>query len=374
MLSFYLRVGNDMLYYEPRLTLAYGAAFTAVAAAVFLWTGLYRGIWRYASLPDLFRSAARGDPDHADLLPADVRCDAALKRCRARLVGINWLLLIGASGRAALRLSRCSRIAVSTICSSARAMCRSAGAGDRRARGADLFIRATRATPARVYRVVGRAVATRARGSGATSTACRFSARSTTSRRPLSRGSVGAATGRSSSSSPRRASTARRCAVCSTRADALGIPLARLPRAHRLGQETRRRRAARRSSRSRSRICSAGRRRCSTAPACAAGRRPAHPRHRRRRHHRRRAGAPDRGVRPGALVLLRQRRIRALLRSTARSRERFPRSRGAALLGDVRDRAPHRRGDGRGAAGARVPRRRAEACADGRGRTRSRAC
>ncbi|MGA8402671.1 MAG: polysaccharide biosynthesis protein, partial [Stellaceae bacterium] len=52
--AFYLRLGSDALYYEPRMTLTYGALFTAVAATVFLFTGLYRGIWRYASLPDLF--------------------------------------------------------------------------------------------------------------------------------------------------------------------------------------------------------------------------------------------------------------------------------------------------------------------------------
>jgi FlaA1/EpsC-like NDP-sugar epimerase len=47
-LALYLRLGSDMLNYEPRLTILYGAAFTAIAAAVFLATGLYRGIWRYA--------------------------------------------------------------------------------------------------------------------------------------------------------------------------------------------------------------------------------------------------------------------------------------------------------------------------------------
>ena len=52
--SFYLRIGGQFFSYEPRLTFFYGGVFTAIAAAVFLLTGLYRGIWRYASLPDLF--------------------------------------------------------------------------------------------------------------------------------------------------------------------------------------------------------------------------------------------------------------------------------------------------------------------------------
>ena len=53
-LALYLRVGDEMLTKEPRLTLLYGVSFTVIAAVIFLVTGLYRGIWRYASLPDLF--------------------------------------------------------------------------------------------------------------------------------------------------------------------------------------------------------------------------------------------------------------------------------------------------------------------------------
>src|ERR1700722_17289142 len=53
LLSFYLRVGGLIWNYEPSLILGYGAAFAATAGAVFLSTGLYRGIWRFASMPDL---------------------------------------------------------------------------------------------------------------------------------------------------------------------------------------------------------------------------------------------------------------------------------------------------------------------------------
>src|SRR5436190_7462636 len=55
--SLYLRIGNSILDYEPRLTATYIVSFTLIAASVFLLTGLYRGIWRYASLPDLFNIA-----------------------------------------------------------------------------------------------------------------------------------------------------------------------------------------------------------------------------------------------------------------------------------------------------------------------------
>ena len=53
VLSFYLRVGGSVWNYPPPLIWGYDLAFAATAGAVFLSTGLYRGIWRYASLPDL---------------------------------------------------------------------------------------------------------------------------------------------------------------------------------------------------------------------------------------------------------------------------------------------------------------------------------
>src|SRR5208282_2203666 len=55
--AMYLRIGGDILDYQPRLTAIYVASFTLIAAVVFLPTGLYRGIWRFASLPDLFNIA-----------------------------------------------------------------------------------------------------------------------------------------------------------------------------------------------------------------------------------------------------------------------------------------------------------------------------
>ena len=56
-IALYLRLGDEWLTREPRYTLLYGLAFTAVAGCVFLVTGLYRGVWRYASLPDLVNVA-----------------------------------------------------------------------------------------------------------------------------------------------------------------------------------------------------------------------------------------------------------------------------------------------------------------------------
>ena len=50
----YLRLGADMLDRDPSVLVGGTALFTAVAAGVFLATRLNRGVWRYASLDDVF--------------------------------------------------------------------------------------------------------------------------------------------------------------------------------------------------------------------------------------------------------------------------------------------------------------------------------
>lgn len=52
-LSLYLRVGAQILDYPPAFLLRGVFTFVVIAAAVFWWTGLYRGVWRYASLNDM---------------------------------------------------------------------------------------------------------------------------------------------------------------------------------------------------------------------------------------------------------------------------------------------------------------------------------
>ena len=55
VLALWLRLGDDIVRLDP-VTLFGGAAlFVLVAACVFRWLGLYRGIWRFASFPDLAR-------------------------------------------------------------------------------------------------------------------------------------------------------------------------------------------------------------------------------------------------------------------------------------------------------------------------------
>lgn len=51
--ALYLRVGADaFVLYQHQLALGV-PLLTAIAAVVYRWLGLYRGIWRYASIPDL---------------------------------------------------------------------------------------------------------------------------------------------------------------------------------------------------------------------------------------------------------------------------------------------------------------------------------
>jgi O-antigen biosynthesis protein WbqV len=96
-LALYLRVGDAMLAREPRLTILYGISFTAIAAAIFLATGLYRGIWRYASLPDLFNIARAATLTELVFLPVMFLFTRLDTLPRSFLL-IDWLVLIALLG------------------------------------------------------------------------------------------------------------------------------------------------------------------------------------------------------------------------------------------------------------------------------------
>ena len=55
VLALWLRLGEDMAQLDGVTVFGGAALFTLVAAGVFRWLGLYRGIWRFASFPDLAR-------------------------------------------------------------------------------------------------------------------------------------------------------------------------------------------------------------------------------------------------------------------------------------------------------------------------------
>jgi O-antigen biosynthesis protein WbqV len=95
--AFYLRLGDEALRYEPRLTLIHCLVFTGIAAVVFLMTGLYRGIWRYASLPDLFSITRAATLTVLIFLPVTFALTRLETLPRSTLL-INWLVLIALLG------------------------------------------------------------------------------------------------------------------------------------------------------------------------------------------------------------------------------------------------------------------------------------
>jgi FlaA1/EpsC-like NDP-sugar epimerase len=161
VLSFYLRVGDSMQYYSWQLLAGYDIAFAVIAGAVFWWTGLYRGIWRYASLPDLL-ALLRAVTIVMLLFFPIMFVLTRLEEMPRSLPGINWLVLMALLGgpRFAYRAykdrglghilenGRHSGIPVLLV-----------GARD----GAAMFIREMASDPARLYRVVGIVGATSSR-------------------------------------------------------------------------------------------------------------------------------------------------------------------------------------------------------------------
>jgi O-antigen biosynthesis protein WbqV len=153
VVAIYLRIGGDILRYEPRLTAIYVSSFTLIAAVVFLLTGLYRGIWRFASLPDLFNIARAVSLILLVFLPVMFLLTRLEALPRSTLV-IAWLVLTVLLGipRLAYRLfkdrgldhvfERAKHRSVPVLLISAR-------------EGADTFIREMTRDPRALYRVVG---------------------------------------------------------------------------------------------------------------------------------------------------------------------------------------------------------------------------
>jgi len=152
-LGLYLRIGNEIFGYEPRLMVRYAIGFTTIAACVYLATGLYRGIWRYASLPDLFNIVRAVTLTVAIYLPV-MFVFTRLEHLPRSTLPIDWLVLIALLGgpRLGYRLfkdrgldhmlerSRGRPVPVLLL-----------GLTD----GADTFIREATRDPGAVYRVVG---------------------------------------------------------------------------------------------------------------------------------------------------------------------------------------------------------------------------
>jgi FlaA1/EpsC-like NDP-sugar epimerase len=153
LLSFYLRVGSDIFHYSPSLLATYDLAFAATAAVIFRVSGLYRGIWRFASLPDLLALLRAVTLIILIFFPV-MFLVTRLQEMPRSLVGINWLLLMAMLGapRFAYRVWKDRGLDhVFETASYAPVPILLIGARE----GADLFIRAIGRDPRRPYRIIG---------------------------------------------------------------------------------------------------------------------------------------------------------------------------------------------------------------------------
>mgnify|MGYP001052919647 FL=1 len=153
LLSLYLRVGPDFSTYDTEFLLRGTAAFTVVAAAVYLWMDLYRGIWRYASLNDLALIARAVTLIILIFLPV-MFLTTRLQDLPRSLVLINWFVLMTllAAPRIAYRLLKDGRFDLSySPVPDRRVNVLLVGTGS----DAEMFIQVTGRGPQSEYRPVG---------------------------------------------------------------------------------------------------------------------------------------------------------------------------------------------------------------------------
>jgi O-antigen biosynthesis protein WbqV len=151
-LSLYLRVGNLIDNYLG--VLGYGTLLmTVIAAGVFWSLGLYRGIWRYASVNDLIALIRAASLIILIFVPTIFVLTRAGELPRSVPI-INWFLLLFMIGgpRFVYRVLKDRRHGLLHRVGNPQAIpVLLVGAGD----GSDLFIRAAHQGPSQLYRVVG---------------------------------------------------------------------------------------------------------------------------------------------------------------------------------------------------------------------------
>ncbi|HEY4636067.1 MAG TPA: polysaccharide biosynthesis protein, partial [Rhodospirillales bacterium] len=152
-LSLYLRLGDDIVYYVGEHVLQAGIVFTVICAIVFWMSGLYRGVWRYASLNDLW-AITRSVTMAVLIFLLVMFLWTRFVNVPRSLIPINWFVLMALLGgpRFFYRLFKDRRLDLSNgTFQGQRIAVLLVGAGD----GAELFIRALRQTADANYRVVG---------------------------------------------------------------------------------------------------------------------------------------------------------------------------------------------------------------------------
>ncbi|PIW31012.1 MAG: nucleotide sugar dehydratase [Rhodospirillales bacterium CG15_BIG_FIL_POST_REV_8_21_14_020_66_15] len=152
-LALFLRMGDDMWVQPLNVMAPAGLFFTAEAAVIFYAMGLYRGVWRYASISDLLAIAKAVSLAVLIFLIA-MFAWVRLEDFPRSLFAIQWILLIGMLGgpRFVHRILKDRRAPILAMGGEDdRIPVLLAGAGDE----AELFIRSLAATDRPEYRVVG---------------------------------------------------------------------------------------------------------------------------------------------------------------------------------------------------------------------------
>lgn len=153
VVSIYLRVGDLFFFYQPEVLIQGTVTFALIAAIVFRFMGLYRGVWRYASINDLM-AITRAATLVILVFLAVMFMWTRLDGLPRSLPFINWFVLMALLGgpRFLYRLYRDGRI---DLRREAQALQRIpvllVGSGD----GAELFIRAVSRQRDGAYQVVG---------------------------------------------------------------------------------------------------------------------------------------------------------------------------------------------------------------------------
>ena len=152
VLSVYLRIGLSGFEINPREWVFATLMFTLICACVFWSSGLYRGVWRYASLNDLW--AITKAVTTATLIFAFVMFIwVRLEPLPRSVLLINWFVLMALLGgpRFFYRLLKDRHFSLSNGKDTGGVPVMLVGAGD----GAELFIRSLRQTASSGYEVVG---------------------------------------------------------------------------------------------------------------------------------------------------------------------------------------------------------------------------
>ena len=93
VLSLLLRLGDALYVYSPELLIQGTALFTVVSAVVFRFMGLYRGVWRYASLNDLL-AITRSTTLAVLIFLSVMFLWTRLEELPRSLLIVNWFVLV----------------------------------------------------------------------------------------------------------------------------------------------------------------------------------------------------------------------------------------------------------------------------------------